>query len=146
MLMERSVTSEVHLGTSHITDMDQAISMMASTFDNTIGSLLLKSVRDSLPFQVNTFTNLRIVEEVDGTANPRDIREGLESKGRISLEFRFISNLRKSPREPSKEPTQHLRAIGAVPEKALKGDARSHQATFVTVPNLLVRKLTLSAD
>jgi hypothetical protein len=134
------------LGTSHITDMDQAISMMASTFDNIIGSLLLKLVRDSLPFQVNKFTDFRIVEEVDGTANLIDIRKGLESEGRISMEFRFISNLRKSPREPPKEPTQHLRAIGAVPEKTLKGDARSHQATFVTAPNLLVRKLTLSAD
>jgi hypothetical protein len=85
------------------------------------------------------------VEEVDGIVNPRDIKKDLESKGSISLEFRFITNVRKSTQEHLKEPAQHLRTMGAVPEKALKGDARSHQTTYVIHCIFFVQKLTISA-
>jgi hypothetical protein len=77
--------------------------------------------------------------------NPRDIKKNLESKGSISLEFHFITNLRKSTREHLKEPAQHLRRMGAVPEKALKGDARSHQTTNVIHCSFIVQKLTICA-
>jgi hypothetical protein len=85
------------------------------------------------------------VEDVDGIVNPRDIKKDLESKGSISLEFRFITNVQKSTREHLKGPAQHLRTMGAVPEKVLKGGARSHQSTYVIHCGFIVQKLTTCA-
>jgi hypothetical protein len=54
----------------------------------------------SLSKLMHSPTNIT-VEEVDGIANPSDIRKDLESKGSISLEFRFIANVREiDPRAP----------------------------------------------
>ncbi|KAH3917425.1 hypothetical protein HBI56_118040 [Parastagonospora nodorum] len=76
------------------------------------------------------FTALNIVEEVPGTVNARQLKQDLESKGNIRMEFRFISNMRESNGDHRSSKKATLQPMGAIPEKALKGDARSHQATL----------------
>jgi hypothetical protein len=85
------------------------------------------------------------VEEVDGITNPSDIRKDMESKGSILLEFRFITNVRESTREHHKGPAQILQTISSIPERALKGDARSHQATYVFHCGFTLQKLIVCA-
>jgi hypothetical protein len=69
------------------------------------------------------------VEGLEGTVKANAVKKDLESKGSIGLSFRLINNVRDGTREHHGSQSHSLRAIGAVPEKALKGDARSHQAT-----------------
>jgi hypothetical protein len=75
--------------------------------------------------------NTAKVEGVDEITNANAMRKDLESKGSIGLSFRLINNVRDGTREHRGSRSNSLRAIGAVPEKALKGDARSHQATYI---------------
>ncbi|KAF2833847.1 hypothetical protein CC86DRAFT_400440 [Ophiobolus disseminans] len=76
------------------------------------------------------FTALNIVEEADGLSNVTDLRKDLLSKGSIKLEYRFIANIHTSDEPRRYKPASALSTMGAIPEKALKGDARSHQATL----------------
>ncbi|KAF2127283.1 hypothetical protein P153DRAFT_295534 [Dothidotthia symphoricarpi CBS 119687] len=78
------------------------------------------------------FTALNIVEESDGPVNLENVRKDVGSKGCITLTLRFITNIRRSGSPNKARGQAPLSAMGAVPEKALKGDARSHQTTYVT--------------
>jgi hypothetical protein len=76
------------------------------------------------------FTDTSQEEEVAGPVNAQELTKTLESKGSIRMEFRFITNSRhgQALQRQSRNP---LAPMDAIPEKALKGDARSHQATCV---------------
>lgn len=56
-------------------------------------------------------------------------------KGCITLKYQYITNLRPLENPPRQDIPKGLEDefgdLGAIPEKALKGDARSHQATYV---------------
>jgi hypothetical protein len=83
-------------------------------------------------FQVSARRLIRAkVEEVDGAPSAADLRTDLESKGNIHVSFRYITNFRPSENQHNFAQTNMLRTMGAIPEKALKGDARSHQATYI---------------
>jgi hypothetical protein len=77
----------------------------------------------------------RTVEEVHGSSSAAGLKQILQSKGRIIMEFCFITNMRARKQRIANTPFDptDLSAIGAIPEKALKGDALSHQATYVFV-------------
>jgi hypothetical protein len=82
-------------------------------------------------------TNMGKVEEADGLVNAADLKK-IQSTGLITVSFRFIKDIRpKSQAALRISETQSMTAVtdldklGAIPEKALKGDARSHQAGFV---------------
>jgi hypothetical protein len=81
------------------------------------------------------------VEEADGSSDVADLRNDLQSKGSIKMEFRFITNMRDSNRPHTNTNIAILPVMGNIPEKALKGDARSHQATYVRVSGLIDMKL-----
>jgi hypothetical protein len=74
------------------------------------------------------------VEETDGPFDAACLIETLESKGLISVRFRFVTNIETVSQPKTTAPTEaaiaNLDRLGAIPEKALKGDARSHQAGF----------------
>jgi hypothetical protein len=76
-----------------------------------------------------------VVEEVERPTKVADLRKNLDAKGSIKLEFRFITKMRESDRAPMRKQVDMLSSMGAIPEKALKGDARSHQATCVYSPS-----------
>ncbi len=57
------------------------------------------------------------------------LRRDAESKGCITLTFWFINNMSRDVRPPRGFSNDYLKSMGALPEKALKGDARSHQTT-----------------
>ncbi|KAH5442534.1 hypothetical protein HBI23_168510 [Parastagonospora nodorum] len=58
----------------------------------------------------------------------------LKIVGVLALKFEFINNITREqckPKPPGNfDPAQKLPLIGTLPEKSLKGDARSHQASF----------------
>lgn len=82
------------------------------------------------------------VEEAEGPVDLKSMRKELESKGCIEVSYRFITNFRPGKKrskpdttpsqlsgEPDKPmPRKQLPTISVIPEKALKGDALSHQA------------------
>jgi len=84
------------------------------------------------------------VEEVEGNSNLADLRKDLEAKGSIKMDFRFITNIRPSNVSNAHGQFNTLSSMGAIPEKALKGDARSHQATYVRSWACIYVKLTPS--
>jgi hypothetical protein len=79
------------------------------------------------------------VEEGFEVPTPTPFQRSMERKGCITVKFGFITNMRPKPPKPPTEgkPENVLLAIGAIPEKALKGDARSHQATYVNYLGVL---------
>ena len=83
--------------------------------------------------------------------NIDDLRKEVTLKGCIEVSYRWITNFTtrttptnssnvektatsedEGPRRPM--PRRQLPMIGAIPEKALKGDARSHQAMYALGP------------
>jgi hypothetical protein len=70
---------------------------------------------------------------------PTPFQNSMEKKGCITVKFDRITNIRPKPPKTLTEgkPDNVLLAIGAIPEKALKGDARSHQATYVNRSGVL---------
>ncbi|KAF2625377.1 hypothetical protein BU25DRAFT_450125 [Macroventuria anomochaeta] len=91
------------------------------------------------------FAELKIVEEVEGSGDLKGLRKKVEPKGCIEVSYRWITNFRpcersekrSNPVKPSTQDTEdpgapilqrQLPTIGAIPEKVLKGDIRSHQA------------------
>ncbi|CAO2658837.1 Nn.00g065600.m01.CDS01 [Neocucurbitaria sp. VM-36] len=89
------------------------------------------------------FTPLSIVEEAEGSADISDLREELAMKGCITLSFSYITNIRTSEQAPRGTRIEELKALGIIPEKALKGDARSHQATL-SAPHAIRSRSTKS--
>jgi hypothetical protein len=81
-------------------------------------------------------TNMGKVEEADGLVNAADLKK-IQSTGLITVSFRFIKDIRPKSQAARTSEAQSMTAVtdldklGAIPEKALKGDARSHQAGFV---------------
>lgn len=72
------------------------------------------------------------MEEARGPApNVAALRHALSSKGCITLSFQFMTNLQKLEDDRVQHVWHHdLEALKEVPEKALKGEALSHQAMF----------------
>jgi hypothetical protein len=91
-------------------------------------------VRPRLLLLTFPVTNNSIVEEVEEVTNSADLKNALNSKGSIKLSFRFVTNVRRSSRPHTESLVDILPVMAAVPEKALKGDARSRQATLVMLP------------
>jgi hypothetical protein len=88
-------------------------------------------------FGIPQLTNKSKVEEIDGLDNAAELKK-IQSKGLITVSFRFIHKIKSKSRPASQTPEPDsrraetdLEKLGAVSEKALKGDARSHQARFV---------------
>ncbi|KAF1850027.1 uncharacterized protein K460DRAFT_326501 [Cucurbitaria berberidis CBS 394.84] len=75
------------------------------------------------------FTALSIVEEVEDASEISGLQRDLTTKGNITLKYRYITNMHPADRMP-RTAKHGLSALGAIPEKAMKGDARSHQATL----------------
>lgn len=71
------------------------------------------------------------VEEAHGPVpSAAVLKQTLSTKGRITIAFQFIESyqdLGLDPRPPSNR-RHELEALKEIPEKALKGDALSHQA------------------
>jgi hypothetical protein len=74
--------------------------------------------------------NINVVEEADSIPSVADFKKDLDSKGSIKLSFRFITNRRPTTRQHRGTPVDDLKAMAVIPEKVLKGDARSHQTTY----------------
>ena len=70
-----------------------------------------------------------LVEEIADGSRMGDLRRDVETKGCITLTFHFIDNMVRDVRTPRAFDAGYLRSMGDLPEKALKGDARSHQTT-----------------
>ena len=82
------------------------------------------------------------VEEVDGSAELHSLRKDVECKGCIEVSYRWVTNFRERKQKENRKtsqlqeaeqpdeplPRRQLPLMGAIPEKALKGDVRSHQA------------------
>ncbi|CBX92127.1 hypothetical protein LEMA_P048330.1 [Plenodomus lingam JN3] len=88
---------------------------------------------DGMWFRRNhCFTRLNIEEEVEGPISLPKLREQLQKKGCITLNFRWIRNICaiELPFQDRRGCQLALSNIGAVPEKVLKGEALSHQATL----------------
>ncbi|RII14314.1 hypothetical protein CUC08_Gglean003893 [Alternaria sp. MG1] len=79
------------------------------------------------------FAKLNIVEEAHGPVpSAAVLKQTLSTKGRITIAFQFIESyqdLGLDPRPPSNR-RHELEALKEIPEKALKGDALSHQAVL----------------
>ncbi|KAG9199640.1 hypothetical protein G6514_008301 [Epicoccum nigrum] len=96
-------------------------------------------------FQNYQFAELNIVEEMEGHVDMNSLRKEVKLKGCIEVSYRWITNFTtrtkptksnntERPSTPVDEgpsppmPRRQLPMIGSIPEKALKGDTRSHQA------------------
>ncbi|KAH7085200.1 hypothetical protein BKA63DRAFT_574293 [Paraphoma chrysanthemicola] len=77
-----------------------------------------------------TLAYISLVEEAESMPSVANLKKDLQSKGSIKLNCRFITNFRPSDSPYTGAPVKDLNAVGVIPEKVLKGDARSHQATF----------------
>ncbi|KAF2998148.1 hypothetical protein E8E13_001922 [Curvularia kusanoi] len=89
------------------------------------------------------FAELNIVEESEEAVDISDLRKKVELKGCIEVSYRWITNFstREKPQTQSDKklpvpkdegssppiPRRQLPTIDSIPEKVLKGDARSHQ-------------------
>lgn len=67
----------------------------------------------------------------DALADISDVTKSLKNKGCITISLRFITRVRPSmSRDQNRKRSHHgLEKLGAVSEKALKGDDHSHQVT-----------------
>ncbi|KAF2035317.1 hypothetical protein EK21DRAFT_54266 [Setomelanomma holmii] len=94
-------------------------------------ALNIGEIRRRLSIQI-TDTNTSEVEEADVAASVAEFKKDLESKGSINISCRYITNIRPSHRQHAGTRVHGLDVMNDVPEKLLKGDARSHQATLST--------------
>jgi hypothetical protein len=70
------------------------------------------------------------VEELDRPQNITELEHDVELKGIIAITLRYIKIMRRLTSLTREALIINLSNIGAIPEKALKGDARSHQVTL----------------
>jgi len=66
---------------------------------------------------------------VDRSANIAELRKDVWATGSIEVSFKYVTNIRRVPvaADSYRKQLEELTPLGAIPEKALKGDARSHQ-------------------
>jgi hypothetical protein len=74
-------------------------------------------------------SDAKLAEEVDRPANIVELRKDVWATGSIEVSFKYVTNIRRVPvaADSYRKQLEELRPLGAIPEKALKGDARSHQ-------------------
>ncbi|KAG9385459.1 hypothetical protein A1F94_005006 [Pyrenophora tritici-repentis] len=78
------------------------------------------------------FAELEIMEEARYAPNVASVREALSAKGQVTLKFDFVTNVVVRGKGKPRNPIDYkgLVALENIPEKALKGDALSHQTVF----------------
>ncbi|KAF7447615.1 hypothetical protein A1F99_069790 [Pyrenophora tritici-repentis] len=79
------------------------------------------------------FAELEIMEEARYAPNVASVREALSAKGQVTLKFDFVTNVVVRGKGKPRNPIDYkgLVALENIPEKALKGDALSHQTVYV---------------
>jgi hypothetical protein len=71
------------------------------------------------------------------------LKQALNAKGCITVSFEFLRDLREVNIENKPQKRKELlTALYEIPEKALKGDALSHQVVYVRGPKACVRSKT----
>ncbi|KAL6707187.1 hypothetical protein ACN47E_004734 [Coniothyrium glycines] len=76
------------------------------------------------------FAAINIVEETNQPASMAQLQKKLQDTGIIEVTFHYFTNARRVTCSEDVRDTNALIPMGSVPEKALKGDARSHQAVL----------------
>lgn len=63
--------------------------------------------------------------------NSTDVKHALSSKGQITLLLHFVKDIKEIGSDEYWERNVELTPLDEIPEKALKGNALSHQAAYV---------------
>jgi hypothetical protein len=77
-------------------------------------------------------TRCAVEETYESGPSVATLKQSLSTKGCITVSFRFVESYRDLgvDSRPFKNPRKELAALKEIPEKALKGDALSHQAVY----------------
>jgi hypothetical protein len=71
------------------------------------------------------------------------LKQALNAKGCITVSFEFLRDLREvNVENKPRKRKELLTALDEIPEKALKGDALSHQVVYVRGPKACVKSKT----